>query len=640
MIRVPNRISDPINVLIVDDDPAVLSAYCEVLKHAEGSTNDTAIRQLRSKLFQGAAAPAAKAAASGPLDFVLTVCSDAEQAVAAVSRALADEQPFALIFLDMRMPPGPDGAWAAEQIRKIDPEIQIVMCTAYTDVDPADIGRRVQPEDKLFYLAKPFHPHEIRQLASALGHRWHAERLLVELAYFDSLTGLPNRQLFRSRLSAAVTEAALQSHAVGILYLDLDNFKRINDTLGHDVGDHLLKVTADRLRKCLRADDSSQGTPRQRDPGNIARIGGDEFVILLPSLPDPNDANSVAERVVRALQIPVQLTNHEVVVTPSIGIAIYPTDGEDIETLFRHADLAMYFSKRQRPGGTARYTSDMSAGGLQRLTIETQLRGALERNEFTLNYQPQFDLSTGLISGMEALLRWNNIELRHVSPAEFIPIAEETGMIIPIGEWVLRTACIAAKSWNVEGSPPVRVAVNVSGLQFAQHDLPQLVTSVLEQVGLDPALLEIELTESVVMKDESRTIGAIAALKATGVLVAIDDFGTGYSSLSRLRDFAVDRLKIDRSFVQNMVTRPSDYAVAHAIIAMAHSLGLSVVAEGVEEFPQLMSLQDQKCGYAQGFLLSVPLSGAAAKDLLVRLASNVEGSRTQRLRQLVEFKEG
>jgi diguanylate cyclase (GGDEF)-like protein len=637
----PARQSDPISVLVVDDDAAVQSAYRKVLDQEAVCTEDAAIQELRSKLFQDITTPtAARAATKDPLRFSLTLCSSAAEAVAAVKLSVLDGKPFALAFLDMRMPPGRDGAWAAEQIRQLDPDIQIILCTAYTDIDPADVSRRVPPEDRLFYLAKPFHPHEVRQLASALGHRWHAERSLIRLAYFDPLTTLPNRELFRNRLTAVLAEAAPQSHAVGLLYLDLDNFKRINDTLGHAVGDELLKVMADRLRKCLRADDSSPGVAAHRDPGNLARIGGDEFVILLPSLPDPNDAISVAERVVRALQKPVQLTRHEVVVTPSIGIALFPIDGADGDTLFRHADLAMYFAKRQRPGCVARYTSDMSAGGLQRLTIETHLRGALERNEFTLNYQPQFDLATGLISGMEALLRWNNRELGSVPPAEFIPIAEETGMIITIGEWVLRTACLAAKSWNSAGMPPVRVAVNVSGLQFAQRDLPQLVAAVLKEVGLDPALLEVELTESVVMKDEASAIAAIAALKATGVMVAIDDFGTGYSSLSRLRDFAVDRLKIDRSFVQNMVTRPADYAVAHAIITMARSLGLSVVAEGVEDFPQLLSLQDQQCEHAQGFLLSMPLPDVEARDLLTRLASEGEGSRTQRLKHLVDLKAG
>ncbi len=633
----PPTAHPPIRVLVVDDEKAVRDAYRKILLQSGPSPDRAAADELRAKLFKNRAADVAAATQVAPsTTFELTVCAGAQAAVAIVQDAVATEQPFAMAFLDMRMPPGPDGVWAATQIRGLDPEIDIVLCTAYSDVDPADIGRRVPPEDKLFYLAKPFHPYEVRQTALALGRRWHAERALAKLAYFDPLTGLPNRERFRSRLTTAIDAARRRSKFMAVLYIDLDNFKRINDTLGHSVGDELLQVMADRLREALRAEDLVGRVSAALLAGsNLARLGGDEFVVLLPDLSDPEDARTVAARVIGLLEQPLQLAQHEVVVTPSIGISIYPRDAQDVDTLLRNSDLAMYFAKQQRPGSFAMYDSPMSAGALKRLTIEGRLRDALGHNEFSLHFQPQFDLATGLVSGMEALLRWTNADLGSVPPAEFIPVAEETGLIIPIGEWVLRAACATAKTWTEDGLPPIRVAVNVSALQFSQRTLPALVASILQQTGLEASRLELELTESLVMKDEAWTKEAIAAFKAIGVSIAIDDFGTGYSSFSRLRDFAVNRLKIDGSFVQNMMTRPADHAVAAAIITMAKSLGLGVVAEGVEEFPQLLSLQDQKCDQAQGYLLSRPMPASAAKAFLQRLQTTVDDSRTQRLRRLV-----
>jgi diguanylate cyclase (GGDEF)-like protein len=627
----------PIRVLVVDDEKPIRDAYRKILLTDAPRPNRAELDELRSKLFRNHAAGIATPAPATPAaNFELTVCSDAHAAVAVVRDAVAAAQPFAMVFLDMRMPPGPDGVWAATQIRAFDPDTDIVFCTAYSDVDPADIGRRVPPEDRLFYLAKPFHPHEVRQLALALGRRWHAERALAKLAYFDPLTGLPNRERFRSRLIAAIDIAKRQSRFLAVLYVDLDNFKRINDTLGHSVGDELLQAMADRLREALRADDLvGRADAALPAGGSLGRLGGDEFVILLPDLEDPEDARVVAERVIVLLGQPLKLAQHEVVVTPSVGISIYPRDAHDVDALLRNSDLAMYFAKQQRPGMYAVYDSPMSTSALKRLTIEGRLRDALAHNEFSLHFQPQFDLATGLVSGMEALLRWTNADLGSVPPAEFIPVAEETGLIIPIGEWVLRAACTTAKTWSEDGLPPIRVAVNVSALQFAQRTLPALVASILQETGLDASRLELELTESLVMKDEAWTKEVIAAFKAIGVSVAIDDFGTGYSSFSRLRDFAVDRLKIDGSFVQNMMARQADHAVAAAIITMAKSLGLGVVAEGVEEFPQLLSLQDQKCDQAQGYLLSRPLPASAAKAFLQRLQSTSDDTRTQRLRKLV-----
>ncbi|HEV8019034.1 MAG TPA: EAL domain-containing protein [Steroidobacteraceae bacterium] len=627
------RNSKPIRVLVVDDEPEIRDAYRQILSESEANLEMTGFHELRSRLFRKNPEEALRRAATRTSTaFEAVFCEEATQAVAAVKEALGRNEPFAVVFLDVRMPPGPDGVWAATQIRELDPAIEIVICTAYSDADPGEIGGLVPPEDKLSYLQKPFHPHEVRQMAIALGSKWRAERRIVRLAYFDTLTGLPNRMQSHNRLVGALQAAKEKGGHLAVLYLDLDNFKRVNDTLGHAVGDELLCVVADRLRSSLRyGNDSTSGSNSAR-VGDIARLGGDEFMVLLPNLRTTVDAGAVAERLILALREPIQLASNSLVVTPSIGIAIYPQDGIDAETLLRNADLAMYFAKRRSPGTHAYFDVSMNATALHRFTIEEQLRGALARNEFSLQYQPQFDVRTGTISGIEALLRWTNTELGAVSPLEFIPVAEETGLILAIGKWVLRTACEQAQTWRAEGLPVNRMAVNVSGRQFALAEYPNEVAEILKETGLDPAVLELEITESVVMADEVWAEKAINQLKALGISLAIDDFGTGYSSFGRLRHFAVDRLKIDRSFVTSISEGSDDRAIAAAIIAMSRSLRISVTAEGVENFPQLTFLQEQECQDAQGFLLSRPLQADAARELLRRVNEIGDASRTQRLK--------
>jgi diguanylate cyclase (GGDEF)-like protein len=466
---VSERSREPIRVLVVDDEDEVRDAYRQILLEADVTRDLAAFHDLRTRLFRkaDAPAPAAQAAPRGAT-FDPVFCNGAEAAVAAVKEALGQEQPFAVVFLDMRMPPGPDGVWAAARIRELDPAVEIVICTAYSDVDPCEIGGIVPPEEKLSYLQKPFHPHEIRQMTIALASKWRAERTVVKLAYFDALTGLPNREQSRNRLVGAIEAARQHERTLAVLYLDLDNFKRVNDTLGHAVGDELLQVVAARLRHSLRYGDSrGNDSSAVARPGDLARLGGDEFLVLLPNIRKPADAGVIAERIIGALRVPMQLAMNSLVVTPSVGIATFPNDGADAETLLRNADLAMYFSKRKSPGTYSFYDAAMNANALQRFTIEDKLRGALERNEFSLNYQPLFDIRTGHISGMEALLRWTNDQLGVVPPSEFISVAEETGLILPIGDWVLRQACAQAKAWHDDGLPLVRMSVNVSGQQFA-----------------------------------------------------------------------------------------------------------------------------------------------------------------------------
>jgi diguanylate cyclase (GGDEF)-like protein len=628
----------PIRVLVVDDEAEVRDAYRQILTDSAVSQEIAGFRELRSRLFNKSGEGAApRHARRSSVTFDAVFCEQAEAAVTAVKGALAANQPFAVVFLDVRMPPGPDGVWAATHIRELDPAVEIVICTAYSDTDPCEIGGIVPPEDKLSYLQKPFHPHEVRQMTVALGAKWRAERRIVKLAYFDTLTGLPNREQSRTRLESALSAAGESQRSLAVLYLDLDNFKRVNDTLGHAVGDELLCLVAKRLRGSLRYSDpaASEHGPNSR-PGDLARLGGDEFMVLLPNLRCSGDAGAVADRLIQALREPMQLAHNTLVITPSVGIALYPQDGADAATLLRNADLAMYFAKRRSPGTHAFFDVSMNATALHRFTIEDRLRGALQRNEFFLQYQPQFDVRSGAISGLEALLRWTSAELGALSPSEFIPVAEETGLILPIGRWVLRSACQQAQAWRTEGLPLQRISVNVSGRQFALPEFAQEVAEILHETGLDPAMLELEITESVVIADEVWAEKAINQLKQLGVSIAIDDFGTGYSSFGRLRHFAVDRLKIDRSFVTSITECGDDRAIAAAIIAMSHSLRINVTAEGVENFPQLAFLQEQECQDAQGFLLSRPLQADAAHALLRRVQDLADQSRTQRLKALMD----
>jgi diguanylate cyclase (GGDEF)-like protein len=627
----------PIRVLIADDEAEVRDAYRQILSEADMSSETAVFHNLRDRLFaKNMPEQVARSLSAGETTFVPVFCEGAEAAVAAVRAALAADDPFAVAFLDMRMPPGPDGVWAAARIRELDPAIEIVVCTAYSDIDPRDIGGMVPPEEKLSYLQKPFHPHEIRQMTISLASKWRSEHRIVKLAYFDALTGLPNREQSRNRLNSALVSAKQHQRMLAVLYLDLDNFKRVNDTLGHAVGDELLCLVATRLRSSLRADDADAvGDSPDSRSSHIARLGGDEFIVILPSIRSADDAAAVASRLIAELQEPMRLALHTLVVTPSIGVAMFPADGVEVDTLLRNADLAMYFAKRKGPGMFAFFDASMNDAALHRFTLEAKLRGALERNEFTLHYQPQFDVRTGGVSGMEALLRWTNDELGVVPPVEFIPVAEETGLILSIGEWVLRNACRQAKEWIDEGLPVTRMAVNVSGQQFVLKDFPQAVAAIIKETGIEARMLELEITESVVMKDEAWAEQALAQLKELGVMLAIDDFGTGYSSFGRLRHFAVDRLKIDRSFMTSLIDCSDDRAIAAAIIAMSRSLRINVTAEGVESFPQLLFLQEHDCHEAQGFLFSRALPAADAHKLLCRAAETTAGTRTQRLRSLI-----
>jgi diguanylate cyclase (GGDEF)-like protein len=435
-----------------------------------------------------------------------------------------------------------------------------------------------------------------------------AEQRVQFLAYYDALTELPNRALLRDRLLVALASARRHHEKVALLFLDLDHFKTINDSLGHSIGDLLLKEVAERLKKWTRA------------PDTVARLGGDEFLVLMTGISQTADALVVAERIVKSMSAEFVIEGQSLNVTCSLGISIFPDNGADIEALFKNADLAMYSAKEHGRNTIRVFTQEMNVQAMERMTLESSLRLAVERNELYLVYQPQEDLATGEIIGCEALLRWKHPDLGLVSPCKFIPVAESSGLILPIGEWVLRTACAQARQWQDQGLPALPVAVNVSAVQFRQKGFLRLVEAVLSETGLSPQYLELELTESLILSNANVVLSMLQQLKQMGVRLSIDDFGTGYSSLSYLKQFPVYKLKIDGSFVRDVSVDVDDAAIITSILSMAKNLGLKVVAECVENEEQVSFLRAQKCDEIQGYYFSEPLPG---DELAAKLRSNL-----------------
>ncbi len=432
------------------------------------------------------------------------------------------------------------------------------------------------------------------------------EAQLQHQAFHDALTGISNRALLNDRLALALVQAHRSRHSVAVLFLDLDRFKLVNDSLGHSIGDDLLRAVAVRL----------QGTIREAD--TLARLGGDEFLFVLPSIHGEADAALVAAKILHDLRRPFVIAGRELFVTASIGISLYPVDGTDGETLIKNADVAMYRAKEQGRDSYHLYKPELHRRAVARMTLENQLRAAAARQEFRLYYQPIVDFRTGAIVGSEALIRWNHPERGLVLPAEFIPVAEETGLIHSLGAWVLRTGCAQAQAWDREGHPPIRVSVNLSARQLQNEELVPQIAGILEETGLDPGRLELEITESVAMENADHTVVTLNRMKRLGLRLTIDDFGTGYSSLSYLKKFPLHALKIDRSFVQDITTDPKDFAVALAIIALGRGLSIDVIAEGVETEEQRALLKAHGCDALQGFLFSRPLPPDAFSALLGR----------------------
>lgn len=431
-------------------------------------------------------------------------------------------------------------------------------------------------------------------VAEDISERKASQAAVERLAFYDPVTELPNRSLFSDRIAQAVTGARRSGERVAILFMDLDRFKEINDSLGHEAGDQLLRQVGERLRACVRPSDT------------VARLGGDEFGLLLTQLGASRDAAVVAEKILQAFTRPFRIHAQEVFSTASIGIAVFPADGTSCETLLKNADAAMYQAKEGR-NMYRFFTPELNATAVRRLELEGAIRRGLERGEFQVHYQPQVELETGRVVGVEALARWRHPQRGLVPPAEFIPLAEETGLIVALGEFLLAQACRDACRWSERHPQGLRVAVNVSARQFCHGDILRAVGSALGASGLDPSQLELELTESVLMKDAERTVVSLRELKALGVGLSIDDFGTGYSSLSYLKRFSIDALKIDRSFVRDIAVDPDDAAIVTAIIAMARRLRLRVIAEGVEDEGQRRFLLENGCRHGQGFLYARPM---------------------------------
>ena len=456
-------------------------------------------------------------------------------------------------------------------------------------------------------------PSEVLGLVRDISERKRTEEQIRRLAYCDSLTGIPNRQAFLETLERELHRSKMGNKKFAVLFMDLDAFKRINDTLGHNVGDHLLKIVSERLRETIRPSDL---VSRGDQTNNLARLGGDEFTILIPDLDRVENALNVAHRVKDAMRRPFLIDGHEIFVTASIGISLFPEDGDDCDSLLKYADTAMYHAKNCGKNNAKLYSSSLTMQIMSHVKLEVGLRKALKNDELYLLYQPQIDVRSGEIVGVEALVRWRHPERGIISPNEFIPLAEETGLIVPIGEWILRTACVQARQWQNATHRSVRMAVNLSARQFKDENLTQIVVSALSDTGLDPRLLELELTEGTLMDDARATMATLEQLRAIGVYLSIDDFGTGYSSMNYLKRFDVRALKIDKSFICGLPEDSENAAITRAIIAMAHGLKMIVVAEGVETNEQLGMLEEYGCDLVQGFHLGHPSSQEAITQML------------------------
>ena len=619
-------------ILLIDDNAAIHGDFRKVLGAGADDSAQAALAVLEADLFGEA-----RSVSTRP-NFEIDSAYQGQEGVEMARAALAAGRSYAMAFVDMRMPPGWDGLQTIEALWAADPDVQVVICSAHTDYDWSEVVERLQHSDKLLVLRKPAEPIEVLQCATALSRKWQNERLMREqmerlehvitvrtsgleaanrqlrhLATHDALTGLPNRVLLDDRLTQAVAHADRDGRSFALMVCDLDRFKLVNDSLGHAAGDQLLQEVARRLTGLVRSVDT------------VARLGGDEFVLLITSIQDSEDARRVAAQAIEVLQTPVRIAGIDVHTSPSIGIAFYPADGRTIEALTAHADAAMYCAKQRGRGNVQCYEGGMNAGSEDRVQLESDLHNAIALKQFELYYQPKVNTATGTVRSAEALIRWIHPERGLIPPDGFIPLAEECGLIGAIGEWVVREACRQARAWQDSGMAPLRVSVNLSPSQFRGSGLTQSIRTALEAANLHPQYLEVELTESAVMSNPEESIAILEQLSTMGVLVSVDDFGSGYSSMSYLRRFPIDKLKIDRVFINEIASRPEDASIVRAIVSLAHSLRLKVVAEGVETPAQLDFLKNVGCDEYQGFHFSRPVP-AIEFERIVRENSTKTGS--------------
>ncbi|ROM86867.1 GGDEF domain-containing response regulator [Pseudomonas brassicacearum] len=603
-----NPLSVPANrrILVVDDTPAIHQDFRKIL--SAGGGGDESLDDTESLLF-------GTPQVNRP-QFQIDSAYQGEEALELVKRAQAEGQPYALVFADMRMPPGWDGLQTIEKLWEADPRLQIALCTAFSDYTWETMSERIEFDDQLLILKKPFDTLEIRQMASAMTWKWQLaqdaarkmrslERTIEErvqellkvshLLQYDVLTELPNSMLLGDRLTQAMAQCRRHDRQLAVMFLGLDRFKRVNNALGHPVGDEMLKRVARALATVVRESDS------------VFRYGSDEFVVVLGDIADPQQTKGVAEKLLAAVSTPQPIDGHDLTVTASLGVSVYPTDGFDAVALIKKAETAMRNVKEAGPNDYRFFTEDMNRRARQQQTIESGLRLALQRKEFVLHYQPKLDLTSGKVVGVEALVRWNRPEHGLVYPSDFIPVAEDSGLIVPLSQWVLQEACQQARTWQDQGMRPLYLSVNVSAIDFRQRGFVEGIARTLKETGLDPTQLELEITESVLMQNIDTTVAILKAIKQLGVRLAIDDFGTGYSSLSYLQKFPVDVLKIDQSFVGDLSIDSNDAKLVSTIISLGKGLNLHIIAEGVETLAQLDFLRAHQCEEAQGYYFSKPV---------------------------------
>ena len=544
-------------ILIVDDTASIHEDFRKILE--ADPNGGQSLDSIEETLF--GTAPALRQT------FLLDSAYQGQEALALVTKALAADTPYALVFIDMRMPPGWDGLETIEQLWAIDPHLQIALCTAYSDYSFEAIEARLKYDDQLLILKKPFDNLEIRQMASALTWKWQLaqdaalklmglERTVEErvqellkvshLLQYDALTELPNSTLLGDRLTQAIAVCRRHDTQLAVMFIGLDRFKRINNALGHPVGDEVLKQVSQSLVATVRESDS------------VFRYGSDEFVLILNDVHHPQQTQHIAEKVLKAVSHTRYVAGHDLSVTASLGISIYPDDSQSAVELIKKAETAMHAAKDHGPNDFSFFIDDMNLRAQEQQSLETAIRLALQRNEFVLHYQPKLDLNTGQIVGAEALIRWHQPDHGWVYPSAFIPVAEDSGLIVPLSQWVLGQACEQAQAWQAAGLAPICISVNISAIDFRQRDFVPNLAAILERTSLAPGLLELEITESVLMQNVEDTLTTLRAIKTMGVRLAVDDFGTGYSSLSYLRRFPIDVLKIDQSFIRGLSKNPQD----------------------------------------------------------------------------------